>query len=145
MRVSELETQLLVLRQAVLALEYGDVGELVIHLADALVGAVVLATVHADRAVHAMHHAHLRAVDRPELLEVEVVRVEEHDPRVRADAIDADLVAKLRPFGAEREQELIAAAVGRLVELVKHDEGAAAPPAFEVGNHDVRAKLSVSR
>src|SRR4029079_4546524 len=117
-RVEQVDAELVVLRAAELGLQDRDVGERV-DRRDATVGAVVEATVDAERAVHATHHPAVRAPKTLEAVEVEVERVVEARRGVAGDAVPLDVDAAALKLADQSEQELVPPAVGRDAELME--------------------------
>src|SRR5512133_1068275 len=90
-----------------------------VDLDDAAIGAVVEAAVDAERAVDPVHHAHTPARETPQPAEVEVERVVETRRGPARERVQLDVQPATAELTDEREQELVAAAVRRRVELVE--------------------------
>ena len=121
-RLAELEPELAMLLEAVARLQDGRLGELGIHRCDRAIGAVVEAAVHADRPVHAMHHAAAGAREAPQPLRIEVERVEETGRRPGRETVQLDHEPATFELAEERPQELVTAAGWRWRELVEERE-----------------------
>src|SRR6266550_1980209 len=109
------------LLEAVPRLEDRRSGELV-DLDDPPIRAVVETAIDADRAVDPMHHADTVPGEAAESVEVEVERVVEARGSPAGEAVDLDGNAATGELGLQREEELVPAAVRRLVELVEDRE-----------------------
>src|SRR6266550_907445 len=133
-RIAQLDPELAVLVEAVAKLQDGRVRKLVVDGGDLSIRPVVEASVHADRAVDTVHHAHPVADEAPQTREVEVEGVVEADRRAPGEAVDLDTEAPALEFAHEREQELVAAAVRGWTELVEDGQiGGTATRAQPVG------------
>ena len=105
--------------EAVARLDDRRVRQLAVDADDLAVGAVIEATVDADRSVDAVHHPHLVAREAPQPPEVEVEGVVETRGRPAREPVDLDRELAALQLPDECEQELVAAAVRRRPELVE--------------------------
>src|SRR5439155_14801130 len=124
----QFEAELEVSLEAEARLEDCRVCELRVDLRYAAVGAVVEASIDADRPVDAVHHTTARAGEAAQAPEVEVERVVEADRSGAGDPIDLDREAAALELLRQRTEELGAAAGGRGQELVEDGEVSARPP-----------------
>ena len=109
-------------------LDDGRVGEVGVDADDPPIRAVVETAVGPDRPVDPMHHPRAATREAAKPGEIEVEGVVEAGRRVTRDAVRLHAEAPALQLADQREQELVAAPVGRRLELVE-DGDVGAPSA----------------
>ena len=115
-------SELKVFVEAEAGLQDGRVGKVTIDSSDLTVGSVVETSVHADRTIDPVHHAHAVADETPQTREVEIERVEEASACRARESVDLHNETAALQLTREREQELVPTAVRGRPEVVENGQ-----------------------